>query len=510
MITVDDIYGTRPRFYRQLYNRGLSGMRNRYEVFQENFLAELDPSGHRINDPTIYENIIKRVPKKNMYGEELKDENGNTMMMVTEIPIERVSIPLQEVIKTKQVSNITAESIKFSHLKLNPTSQEHDTFIEFKNGWATKNMETAKYEFINSVKATGDAAFCAIMYKQEYSYKVFSKLNGDSLHPIFDNLGNLKIFGREYTTYDYSEREDVPCLDIWDDKYLSTYKYSTNIDNKSTINKDRFAWDDDNGFTQKITNDNEQDGWVLVKRDLHGFSKIPIVYQKDEIGACWSPVQDLIDKLELALSQLAENNKSYAFRIMIIKGGFNIQGDLKGQARAIMLDDEKSDAKFLEKADASSSFELQLKTTLQHILLGSFVVVPPEINGDISGVAVKILYSPAFEQGIKDINMFNKSIDDIVKLFKEGYGLEQGNIAGYKSLQVRGDMMPYIPQNENEKQQNLALGVQNGYLSKESASDQNTAYSSPDEKQRLVTQDNYQSELEANNQRTQLVGNQTV
>jgi hypothetical protein len=106
--------------------------------------------------------------------------------------------------------------------------------------------------------------------------------------------------------------------------------------------------------------------------------------------------------------------------------------------------------------------------------------------------------------------MFNKSMDDIIKLFKEGYGLEQGNIAGYKSLSIRGDMMPYIPQNEYEKQQNLTLGVQNGYLSKESAADQNTTYSSPDEKQRLVNQDNYQSELEANNQRAQIVGNPTV
>lgn len=510
MITVDDIYGTKPRFYRRLYTSGLGGMKNRYEVFQEEFLSELDPSGHKINDPTIYENIIKRVPRKNAYGEELKDETGNTVMTITEIPIERVSVPLQEVIKTKQVSNITAEPTKFVHLKMNPNDKEHEIFVDLKNGWATKNMETAKYEFINSIKCTGDAAFCAIIYNNEYSYKVFSRLNGDTLHPIFDSLGNLKLFGRGYTIYDYSKQEDVPCLDIWDDKYLSTYKYSVDIEGDDINSNIKIGWDDKDSFVQKSIDVNDQDGWILVDRKLHGFSRIPIVYQKDEIGACWSPVQDLIDKLELALSQLAENNKSYAFRIMIIKGGFNIQGDLKGQARAIMLDDEKSDAKFLEKADASDSFELQLKTTLQHILLGSFTVVPPEINGDISGVAVKILYSPAFEQGIKDINMFNKSMDDIIKLFKEGYGLEQGNIAGYKSLAIRGDMMPYIPQNEYEKQQNLTLGVQNGYLSKESASDQNTTYSSPDEKQRLVNQDNYQSELEANNQRTQLVGNPTV
>lgn len=505
MITVDDISNVRPRFYRELNNQGYRGNKYRYEVFQENFLAEIDPSGHKINDPSIYENIRKQIPRKDGFGNEIKDENGNLIMNIAEIPIERVSIPLQQVIKTKHVSNITAESTKFTHLKLNASEKEQGIFISQKNGWVTKNMETAKYEFIDSVKTVGDAAFCAIMYKGKFSYKVFSKLNGDKLHPIFDSMDNLKVFGREYTVYDYANREETYQFDIWDDRYLSTYKYTT--DSTDTVS---FAWDEDDDYKMKSTDTNKIEGWKLIKRDPHGFSYNPIVYIKNPKGACWSHVQNLIEKLEVALSQLAENNKSYAFRIMVIKGGCSIQGDLRGEARAILLDDEKSDAKFLDKADASDTFELQLKTLLQHILLGSFVVVPPEVNGDVSGVAVKILYSPAFEQGVEDINFFNKSLDNMFKLFQEGYGIEMGDITGYKSLQVRADMKPYIPQNENEKQQNLTLGVQNGYLSKESAADQNTEYSSPDENARLVKQDEYESELEAGNQRAQLVGDETV
>ena len=94
----------------------------------------------------------------------------------------------------------------------------------------------------------------------------------------------------------------------------------------------------------------------------------------------------------------------------------------------------------------------------------------------------------------------------MIRIFKEGYGVEMANISGFKSLEVRGDMMPYIPQNENEKQQNLALGVQNGYLSKESASEQNTSYSSPSEMTRIKDQDSYDSELQANRERATLVG----
>ncbi len=116
------------------------------------------------------------------------------------------------------------------------------------------------------------------------------------------------------------------------------------------------VWDSET-FQPRPANENEFDGWRIVQEPTpHGFSSIPIVYLKDEKGACWSPVQHLIDKLEMALSQLFENNKSYAFRIMVVKGGVNIVGDLKGHARAMAFKDKDGDAKFMEKADASSSF----------------------------------------------------------------------------------------------------------------------------------------------------------
>ena len=67
-------------------------------------------------------------------------------------------------------------------------------------------------------------------------------------------------------------------------------------------------------------------------------------------------------------------------------------------------------------------------------------------------------------------------------------------------------MSVYIPQNEYEKQQCITLGVQNGYLTKETAAEQNSSFSSPDEKARLVKQDEYNSQLEASSQRAALVG----
>ena len=116
--------------------------------------------------------------------------------------------------------------------------------------------------------------------------------------------------------------------------------------------------------------------------------------------------------------------------------------------------------------------------------MGSFTVLPPEIKGgDMPGVTVKILYSPAIEQAINDINFYNETVDGIVDLFKQGYGIEQKNITGYKNLKIRGDMNVYVPQNDTEVINNINQSLLNGSLSEETALQENPL-SAPDEMDR--------------------------
>ncbi|PXV62367.1 SPP1 Gp6-like portal protein [Dysgonomonas alginatilytica] len=478
-ITVDQIYNQRERFYRNQPNRGFRTNKFlRREIYQAEYLSELDPEGHRINDNTYYENILKEVPI-------LDDKNEPTgKKKIVETPIERVSVPLQKVILQKHLTHLCGEKVKFIHHNLNPSDHEHETFIKFKNGWEKRNMETAKYEFCQSIKATGDAAFCAVRDNKTFSYRVFSVLKGDGLHPIRDSRGNLRLFGRSFTAYDFERQEEVPYLEIWDDKYCTLLTYST-----EGVEKQSISWDAKT-FKHVLSNTADTDGWYVVdKPKIHGFTSIPIEYLKCEEGACWSGVQDLIDKLELALSQLFENNKSYAFRIMLVKGDVEITGDLRGQARALLFDNSDGDAKFMEKADASSSFELQLRETLKYILMGSFTVLPPEnTNGDLPSVSIKLLYSPALEQGLNDKNFYNKSIDKIVSLFKEGFAIEEGNsVSDFEKLDVRGDLDIYIHQNDSEVTNNLVMGVTSGFTSIETAQE-NSIYAAADELNRLKKQ----------------------
>lgn len=492
-ISPDIIQQHRERFYRQLPNFGFS-FNNRYEVKPQVFLSELDPNGHLINDRMYYQDIVKEQPVLAKDGK----PTGKTVPVT--IPIERVSVPLQKVILEKHLTHLCGERIKFTNHNLNPTPKEQDLFSRFKQGWEKKNMETAKYEFCRSVKATGEGAFCASMDNGKFTYRVFSLLNGDTLHPIRDEKGRLRLFGRSFNTYDYTTQEHIMKMEVWDDTHVTVFSYRT-LDKNDNVNT--IQWDGET-FKRLQAQSEEFDGWQIDKEPTtHSFKGIPIIYLKDEDGACWSHVQPLIDKLELALSQLFENNKHYAFRIMVVKGDVTIQGDLNGHARAMMFDDKDGDAKYMEGSDVSNSFGLQLTETLKHIERGGFVVFDTDkISGDLSGIALKIRYSPAIEQALNDKHLFNASIDIMVELFKEGYGIELGQISDFSSLDIRGDIQVYIHQSDTETYNNMVLGLNSGSISVQTATEV-LPHAAADELSRLDRQKEKEREWE----REELLGN---
>lgn len=147
-------------------------------------------------------------------------------------------------------------------------------------------------------------------------------------------------------------------------------------------------------------------------------------------------------------------------------------------------DDE---AGYLNKQDVSTAFTKQLDTLYKLIYEQSFAVIPPEVrSGDLPGVAIKLLYSPAFENAMKDAQEYNHLIDDMVKIFTYGYGVETENLIDLQNLNVYAWIKPYIHLNESELLQNLAVAVQNGFLSRQTANEQIQMYSNPRDWDRIM------------------------
>ena len=409
-------------------------------VTQDDFIREYDPSGHKIFNNRYYMDRIKT------------DDNGKQYVHY----VERCAFAFQSVIVTKRLTHLWGNPIKFTNSSPSPT-EEHDVSMrELKQGWAKKNMEEAVFSNGKSEAITGDTAECFYMANGNIGHRTFSYQNGEILYPHYDRFtGKLSLFGRRYKSYGIDGISVVSeYLDVWDERNMFTYQRT-------------------NSLVTKVKEAIGFDGWALVSPPKpHGFLEVPIAYKRNRVGACWTPSQDSIDKYELAVSNLCENNKAYAFRILMLKGeqiknNFDSTGAVN-----LITGDKDSEAKFLERADVSTSFELQLKILRQNILTNSSSVEPPEVKGgDLPGVTIKLLYSPAVEKAMEEAKEWNSFIDDCVRLFKYGYGIEIGKTAQFEALDVRGEIVPYVHQNLMEQQTIINGAVTSGVLSKQTAAE---------------------------------------
>jgi len=412
-------------------------------VTQADFMREFEPTGHKINSPLYYPNPIR-----------LDEKTGRRY----EEQVIRCAFPFQYMITIKHLCHLCGNDIEFE--LSSPTEHEKDTrsFFDFQQGWLTKNMEIVWYEAAKSAKITGDCAVVFFMKNGRLYTKNLSYLNGDTLYPHYDDVtGELNLFARTFSDYDSDGKEVVRWCEVWDNSKLYRYKQDATSDNSIIkVLKGIFGLS----------------GYRLVSEESHNFSSIPVAYHRVEHGSCWTSGQDSIDKYELAVSHMCQNNMAYAFPIMFLKGDeVRIDGDMYGQVKAISMGQD-DDAGFLSRPESAHSFDLQLRILLQNIFSGTFTVLPPDVkSGDLPGVAIKLLYSPAVEKAMADAKEFNPFIDKMVDLFKEGYGIETGMSSKFKSLPVFGWIKPYVHQNDAELFTNASTAVQNGYVSRQTASE---------------------------------------
>ena len=442
-------------------------------VSQADFIRELDPNGHIINDEHYYPNRIKRIPKKDFNGVEVKDSNGNTVYQTCIQYVLRATFPFQEIIKTQQLIHLCGNDL---HHELNTKTEDESTqklFEDFKKGWCSKQMDSSFFKWCDGIKGTGDSAIVYYYNNGKMGTRVLSYLDGDTLYPHYDSIsGELNCFARKYSAYNEDGDAVVNYVEVWDEKYL--YRYSQSLTGFQ-------------GAVNKVAAFFKLDGYSLLSVEEHKCNQVPIVYYRDPSGACWSKVQDNIDMYELGFSHLCQNNMAYAFPILVLKGdNVDIEGDLSDGAVKGITGDKDMEADYLKAPESPESFKLQLEVMLKNIFLGSFTVQPPEIkSGDTPGVAVKLIYSPSIEKAMMDIANLSTSIQKMTELFKYFYGLETASLVRMMDLDILTWAIPYVHQNTSELINNLVQQVGGGILSKQTASE-TTGFGKNNEWQRII------------------------
>ena len=416
----------------------------RMVMTQADFLREHDVNAHKINSLKYYPNAIMR------------DNEGKISAKIKS----RIAVAYQERILTKRLVTLTGNNVDLKLANSKRSKADQEKLNLFREGWDTHNIETCLYQAFKADGKTGDCAVCFYMRDGKVGWRVFSYENKDVLYPHYDPItGKLAVFGRKYAVRDAKDKETTEYLDVWDDRYYVRYKQ----DKKGL-----------KGMVNTIKEALGYDGWVVdVPPTPHNFNRIPIAY--DRYGEpFWANSQDSIDLYELTISQLAENNQAYALRILYAMGGeIELKTNVDGTPSMINSEDPNAKVGFLEPADSSKSFELQLQILEKNIMRNSFASETPELKSgsDLSSPTIRMMMMDSYQKAQDDALHFQPFLDDVVELFKYGYGIETTKSSDFNLLQIRAEIFPYVFMSETEVVSNIVQAVAIGALSRRSASE---------------------------------------
>jgi hypothetical protein len=426
-------------------------------ITQADYLRELDPNGHLIYDHDFYPDKIKIIEK------EVTDSDGKVTKQ--KIPVQqkmvRVSFAFQEMIKVQQLIHLCGNDL---HHELNSSDKETKDsskfFAMFKRGWYNKQVDTHFFHFCDSIKSTGDGAIVLYMSDGKVNLKTYSYLDGDCLYQQVNPFTSKpEYFVRTFQDIDNNGTVITNYAEVWDNKCI----YLLKQDAKGL-----------GGLVAKFRGILGLDGYSLISSVAHGFNELPVVYYRAKEGACWSAVQDDIDMYELGFSHLCQNNLAFAFPILVMKGDdIQIQGDeIDGAVKGFVIGAD-ANVDYLKAPESPESFKLELDTLLKNIFRGSHTVEPPEIkSGDTPTGTVKLIFFPAVQQAMKDAADLSESIQRLSRLFKYGYSIEAEAMTQMANLDILTWAIPYIPQNDQERINNLVQEVGAGIKSKHTASEQ--------------------------------------
>ena len=186
----------------------------RYELLtQADFMREFDVNSHRINSLKYYPNMFS-------WGNDEKGEKKLFQKIKS-----RVAVGWQERIWVKRMSALTGNNISLRISDSESGTKEQENLSLFREGWETKDMETALYQAIGADGMTGDCALAFYMDGGKLYWREFSFDKGDILYPHYDpRTGKLALLGRRYHTVDSRDRTVAEYLDVWDSSNYARYR----------------------------------------------------------------------------------------------------------------------------------------------------------------------------------------------------------------------------------------------------------------------------------------------
>lgn len=452
---------------------------------QADMLREYYPSSHKINSPKYYPDIYTCQEVEN-------PETGELMKKFFCKHVPRKAYAFQQVIATKRTMHLTGNDIQFEHVDASDDEMSKD-FNLFRQGWTQKDMDSHIGETIYATMIVADAALAFYMENGKVKTRTFSFFDGDTLYPHYERDGKtLKMFVRSFTTYDDEGDTTANYLEIWDKSTYYVYR------KKSEKYKSKLQ----NFIDSAVLKLFNLDSYECVECSSHGFNRVPVAYHRRNDGPAWIFSQDTIEAFELAKSQMAQNNEEYGEPALVVVSedeAIDYTRDTRGTIREYHVG-PNDDVKMLQAQSAAEGYMKETDADEKLIYKQSFIVDTPEMkSGDLPAQALKILYSLAFEMASIEALQYQDFLKQCVELFAIGYGIEKKRSLPFVQLldHIRYWIEPYVHESTSSVVADLAMGVQNKFISRKTASRRlNSIYTAPDEFEQIMSEEHQQDQAD--------------
>lgn len=396
--------------------------------------AQYNPQKHKVMSPFYRKKKVVKVKtdKKDMI-------TGAPIYKEKKVDRVRVAVPVQRVIVERSVGFLFSNPIEY-HLENNSNEQSKKVFEEvlkiFKNN-------KIKYFDKNVARTLFKERECAELWyfildengkPKEMRVKLLSPSRGDALYPHFDDYDRMDGFARKYSITDENNNKTTH-FDVYTDKFV--YKY---------IN-------DGNGMK------------LLEQPKQHGFTKIPIIYYRQEETE-WNPVQPVIERVEELLSNWGDTNDYFGSPSYFFKGklsGFAEKGE---QGKVYQGEGEGADMKVLSWDSSPASITGELANLFNIIF--SYTQTPDisfenmkTLGGNTSGVAIKLMFTDPHMKAEVKIELFGEMFTRRYNLVQNGYAttLQAVPESILNTIYVEPIFKPYMPKNELEEIQIISTST---------------------------------------------------
>lgn len=432
-------------------------------VAQEDIQKQLNPKQHAVTDQTKRPNKTKQT----------KDTNGNPVTGTVEVA--RIPIPLQKKIVKLAAAFLTANPIKLSAQPVdqlqtdlmkvldktwdgNKLYYKTMTLAQLMMGetecaelWYTQPIQPNENYWMGTANE-GKASFKLRM-------RVLANSLGDTLFPVYDAAGDMIAFGRGYFV-------------AVGDKQVEHFDLYTPA--------------------QIYKGEKAGDAWVTTP-EPNVVGKIPIIYYKQPLPE-WYDVQEMIERLEIRLSNNADTNDYFASPIIWVEGKVTGFAD-KGDSGKVLQGENGAKASYLTWDNAPEAIKLEIETLKYFI---HSMTDTPDISfetmkglGTYSGIALKMLFLGAHLKAAEKEGIFGEGIQRRINYLLAALGKINVSFEPVTNMTVTPIFEYYLPKNEQEMIQVLteAVGPGTALMSQKTAIRQNPLVEDPDAEMAIMEEE---------------------